>query len=76
MKTIQARLQEMTNKLNSENFQKSLGLGNEVDFHIFDYDPQDEYTVRDYIYNYLIPKTNLKIKVFDLYDLIIERLNI
>jgi hypothetical protein len=72
MKTIQSRLQEMTNKLNSENFQKSLGLGNEVDFHIFDYDPQDEYTVRDYIYNYLIPKSNLKLKVFDIYDLIIE----
>ena len=47
MKTIDERLEELTKKISSDEFQKSYGLGNEVDFHVFDYDPEDEYKVRD-----------------------------
>ena len=72
MKSINTRLQELTNKLVSNELYKSNGLGNEINFHIFDYDPEDEYIVRDYLENYLLKKTNIKIKVFDIYDLIIE----
>lgn len=72
MKSIQERLDEMTLKLGSEEFKKAYGLGNEVDFHVFDYDPDDEYVVRNYV-DYLINKRkDLNLKVFDIYDIIIE----
>ena len=47
MKSINTRLQEMTNKLSSKELFESNGLGNEINFHVFDYDPEDEYIVRD-----------------------------
>jgi len=72
MKSINTRLQEMTNKLSSKDLFGSNGLGNEINFHVFDYDPEDEYIVREYLDNYLLKKTKLNIKVFDIYDIIIE----
>lgn len=72
MKTIHDRLQEMTDKLSRKELFESIGLGNEVNFHVFDYDPEDEYIVRDYLENYLLKKQNLNIKVFDIYEMIIE----
>lgn len=72
MKSINTRLQEMTNKLSSEELFKSNGLGNEINFHVFDYDPEDEYVIRDYLDNYLLTKTKLNIKVFDIYEIIID----
>lgn len=72
MKNINTRLQEMTDRLNNKELFESNGLGNEINFHVFDYDPEDEYIVREYLENYLLKKTNLNIKVFDIYDIIIE----
>lgn len=72
MKSINTRLQEMTNKLSSKDLFESKGLGNEINFHVFDYDPEDEYIVREYLENYLLTKTKLNIKVFDIYNIIIE----
>lgn len=72
MKTINERLQEMTNKLSSNVLFESNGLGNEINFHVFDYDPEDEYIIREYLDNYLLKKTNLNLKLFDIYDIIIE----
>ena len=72
MKTINNRLDELTKKISSPTFLESNGLGNEVNFYIFDYDPEDEYIVREYLENYLLKKTKLNIKVFDIYDIIIE----
>ena len=43
MRNINDRLQEMTEKINSENIIESSGLGNEINFRVFDYDPEDEY---------------------------------
>lgn len=71
-KTINARLDEMTKKLSDPKLFESNGLGNEINFHVFDYDPEDEYVVREYLNNYLLNKKNLKLKVFDIYDMIIE----
>ena len=71
MKTIDERLEELTKKISSDEFQKSYGLGNEVDFHVFDYDPEDEYKVREHL-KYLESKKNLNLKVFDIYEVIIE----
>ena len=42
MKNINTRLQEMTNKLSSKELFESNGLGNEINFRVFDYDPEDE----------------------------------
>ena len=72
MTNINIRLQEMTNKLTDKGLFESNGLGNEINFHVFDYDPGDEYIVRDYLDNYLLKKAKLNIKVFDIYDIIIE----
>ena len=72
MSNINARLDEMTKKLTNNYLFESIGLGNEINFHVFDYDPEDEYIVREYLENYLLKKNNLKIKVFDIYDIIVE----
>lgn len=74
-KTINDRLQELTKKLSDKELLESNSLGNEINFHVFDYDPEDEYVVREHIENYLLTKTKLNIKVFDIYDIIIEILN-
>jgi len=71
-KSINARLDEMTKKISDPKIFDSDGLGNEINFHIFDYDPEDEYVIRDYLYNYLLKKEKLNIKLFDIYDLIVE----
>ena len=73
MKSISQRLQELTEKLNNNDIFKSVGLGNEINFYVFDYDPVDEYVVRDYLYKYLIEKKN-NILIFDIYDIIIDYL--
>ena len=72
MKTIDERLEELTKKISSDEFQKSYGLGNEVDFHVFDYDPEDEYKVKDYFESYLILKEEFHLKLIDVYDCILE----
>ena len=59
MTNINIRLQEMTNKLTDKGLFESNGLGNEINFHVFDYDPGDEYIVRDYLDNYLLKKDKL-----------------
>lgn len=72
MKNIHERLQIATEKLKNKTLFDSKGLGNEINFHVFDYDPQDEYIIRDYLENDLLKKKNLNIKVFDIYNIIID----
>ena len=72
MKSIQERLDEMTSKLSSEEFKNSYGLGNEVDFHVFDYDPEDEYIVRNHVKYMNERRKDLNLKVFDIYEIIIQ----
>ncbi len=74
MKSINARLNEMTKKISSKELFESRGLGNEINFHIFDYDPEDEYIIREYLENYLLKKEKINIKVFDIYDIIIKEI--
>ena len=71
MRKINERLQELNDKINSGKVVESSNLGNEINFRVFDYDPEDEYIVRDYLYNYLL-KRNKDIIVFDIYDIIIN----
>ena len=79
MKDIHQRLSEIKERLTDKSFRENKGLGNEIGFHIFDYEPEHEMLVRDYIFN--LKKqiqrdcTDIKIREFDLYDIMLEVLN-
>lgn len=79
MKDIHQRLSEIKQRLTDKSFRENKGLGNEIGFHIFDYEPEYEMLVRDYISNLKkqIERENddIKIKEFDLYDIMLEVLN-
>lgn len=79
MKDIHQRLSEIKEKITEESFRENKGLGNEIGFHIFDYEPEYEILVRDYIYNLKrqIEREydNIKIKEFDLYEIMLEVLD-
>ncbi|OOB75060.1 hypothetical protein AXF41_01810 [Clostridium haemolyticum] len=69
------RLERIANELNSENFVKGKGLGNEISYYVFDYDPKEELMVREYI-KHIIKEfnkinSNRKIIEFDLYKMLI-----
>lgn len=72
MKNINERLQKLYDIVSSSSFANYSGLGNDVNFHIFDYDAADEYFVREYVMNYLTTKKDLNIQIFNIYDIIIE----
>lgn len=46
---LQDRLNQIPEKILSADFLSAKGLGNEIGFWIFDYDPQEELSVREYI---------------------------
>lgn len=75
MREITQRLDELKAKLEDPRFLSQTGLGNEIGFYIFDYDPTDELIVREAIPNlkeYLEKeKKELTIQVFDLYEIIL-----
>ncbi|MEG2655917.1 MAG: DUF1788 domain-containing protein [Clostridium sp.] len=75
MKDIYQRLDEILPKIVNPNFRKNNGLGNEIGFYIFDYNPEDELLVRDRV-KYIKEKTKnaygLNIVEFDLYEVILE----
>ncbi|WP_099191950.1 DUF1788 domain-containing protein [Tepidibacter mesophilus] len=75
-KNIYQRLDLILPKLMDTSFRENKGLGNEIGFYIFDYNPKDEILVREHI-QFLKQKINnenseIKIKEFDLYEIIIE----
>lgn len=47
--TIQQRLKEVGKSLQNPSLLENQGIGNEIGFYIFDYDPQDQPTVQAYI---------------------------
>lgn len=79
MKDINTRLSQIKEKIIDKHFRENKGLGNEIGFYIFDYDPEHEILIREYIktlkkevkrdYN------DINIKEFDLYDLMIKILD-
>ncbi len=76
MTNINARLDQIIPKIKEEKFIEGRGLGNEISFYIFDYDPKYELVVRDYIKHikkeFDYAGTNRKIIEFDLYKMLIE----
>lgn len=79
MKDIHQRLSEIKEKITEKSFRENKGLGNEIGFHIFDYEPEYEMLVRDYIYNLKrqIEREyeDIKIREFDLYEIMLESLD-
>jgi len=73
---IYERLDKILPRLQEKHFRENKGLGNEIGFYIFDYDPSDELIVREHI-KFLKQKINnenseMQIKEFDLYEIILE----
>ncbi|MBU5317587.1 DUF1788 domain-containing protein [Clostridium bornimense] len=78
MKDIYHRIDEILPKITDDNFRKNKGLGNEVGFYIFDYNPQYELLIRDrvrFIKEKAKKSYNLNIIEFDLYEVILEILD-
>lgn len=78
MKTIEERLDILEEKMRVESFRANTGLGNEVGYYVFDYEPQQELVVRKRILELDQSNTNLKygyqLIVYDLYELILKLL--
>lgn len=76
MKTIEERLDILEQKIQSEDFRKKTGLGNEVGYYVFDYDPSQELIVRERVKRLQATNTEKKfgyeLKVFDLYELLLK----
>lgn len=69
-KSIQDRLRELRSKVRGHDLSQGGGLGNEVNYHIFDYDPEDEQAVMLEVKRL---ETSLShIKVFNVYEIVIS----
>ena len=76
MKTIYERLDEILPIITDKRFRENKGLGNEIGYYIFDYNPEDEIIVREHI-KFLKQKINndgmdFSIREIDLYEIMIE----
>ena len=69
MSNINYRLQQMFEKIDNGDIFKTKGIGNDINFYVFDYDPLDEYIVREQL-NLYLGRTNQKIRIFNIYDII------
>lgn len=78
MKTLNERLDLIKPKILAPDFRGGRGLGNEINFWIFDYAPGDEMAVRSHV-EYLQTSINAeredtRIVVYDLYEIMIGHL--
>lgn len=77
-KTIEERFKALDQTIKSEDFLTNRGLGNEVGYYIFDYDPRDELLVREHV-DYLENQNSsvvdgFTLQVFNLYKIMMELL--
>lgn len=76
MGNINARLDKIIPKIKEDKFLAGHGLGNEISFYVFDYEPEEELLVRDYINHikkeFNFEGTNRKIIEFDLYKMLLD----
>jgi hypothetical protein len=75
---LHERLNKILPRVISDEFLSGSGLGNEIAFYIFDYPPEDELRVRDYLRTLLdhIPKQKhgLRVKHIDLFEFVLDYL--
>jgi hypothetical protein len=78
MKTLYERLDLIKPKILSTSFRAGHGLGNEINFWIFDYDAEDEMAVRSHIRflkeSIAAERNDARLVVFDLFDMMIDYL--
>ncbi len=76
MTKIRERLDLIIPKIRESKFLEGRGLGNEISFYIFDYNPKDELLIREYVKRIKkeFEKADSKVKIieFDLYELILD----
>lgn len=76
MSNLNARLDQIIPKIKEDKFIEGRGLGNEISFYVFDYEPESELGVRDYIKHikkeFDYEGTDRRIIEFDLYKMLIE----
>ena len=73
---LKERLDKIKDIVETDSFFNQQSLGGELNFHIFDYNPEEELIVRDYVKDFIksYSHTNSKIKPieFDLFEMIIK----
>lgn len=73
---LNKRLEKITEIIKTEDFLEVKGVGNEILFYIFDYDPKEEMMVREYtkhiIKEFSRADSNRKVIEFDLYKMLIK----
>lgn len=77
MDSIDERLNRIESIIKKDSFRRNKGLGNEVGYYIFDYDPHNELKVREYVDHLknkinINPNSSFKLIEFDLYNIIID----
>ena len=77
-KSVIKRLTELRKEISTSTFLEKSGLGNEMPFYIFDYNPKEEIEVRTFLQDELLPKfvddSKVKIVNIDIFELMIESL--
>lgn len=76
-KRLQNRLDEIQPKIESEDFLKNQGLGNEIGFYVFDYPPESEIEVREHL-DYMSERLTKRGRIFksiNLFEAVIELLD-
>lgn len=75
---LHERLNQILPRVTSDDFLSGRGLGNEIAFYIFDYPPEDELRVRDFLRTLLhhLPKHRLGLRVqhVNLFDWVLDYL--
>jgi hypothetical protein len=76
MANLNSRLDKIIPKIKEDKFIKGRGLGNEISFYIFDYEPEHELVVRNHIPHVLKEfsheGSDRRIIEFDLYKMLVE----
>lgn len=76
MTNINARLDKIIPKIRGNKFIEGRGLGNEISFYVFDYEPEHELKVRDYVKHikkeFSFDGSDRRIIEFDLYKMLLE----
>ncbi|MBP3200303.1 MAG: DUF1788 domain-containing protein [Lachnospiraceae bacterium] len=70
IKTTKERMQKLRQMIESKTINKLDGLGGEINFWIFDYDPEEEYYIRENIKDFINDKYD--VQVYNIYKIIIE----
>ena len=77
--SLEERLNQILPRITSRDYLDSKGLGNEIGFWIFDYPPEREMEVRDFLSSTVFPalskpNANVRFDVINLLDMVVELL--